>query len=366
MIPMRFGCFVTAMIVLLTAAFAPGQTTLPTATPPATPPPAAEFRDGKWQPVQPAATPAAAAASPASDSILDHAQQLLTAKDPVAAQTVALYWIKTHDNKAPGRDRAIFIVAQAKYAIAGWQDWLYSFYWCDEVLDEYPDSKYFNAALDLQYKIADAYLSGKKDEFLGLGLIGEEDEAVEMLYRIQARVPGSPLAQKCLLRTADYYYAHGDFELAHDTYGYFIKSFPRAKQVPQAKLRQAFSSLAQFKGIRFDPTALYNARTELVDFSMAYPEMAEEENVAGIISRIDQALARKLFVTAEYYRNTQKWHGAVYMYRYLILTYPNAVDVPEARRRLAGMPGDALKDAQPRPGTDYTPPGDPTQAGGAP
>jgi outer membrane assembly lipoprotein YfiO len=355
---MRLGCFVTSMIVLLSAGFAHAQTTAPT-----TPPPAAEFRDGKWQPVESTAAPTAASA-PVADSMLDHAQQLLASKDPDAAQTVALYWIKTHTSKAAGRDRAIFLVAQAKFAIDGWQDRTYAFYWCDNLLDDYPDSKFFVQALDLQYKIADADLLASKNKPFGLGFFGDEDEAIEMLYRIQIRVPGSPLAQKCLLRTADYYYANGHYDLAHDTYGYFIKSFPRSKQVPQAKLRQAFASLAQFKGIRFDPTALYNAKTELVDFSMAYPEMAEEENVAGIISRIDQALARKLFVTAEYYRNTQKWHGAVYMYRYLILTYPNAADVPEAKRKLAEMPKDALKDAEPRPGADFTPQGDPQQAGG--
>jgi outer membrane assembly lipoprotein YfiO len=348
---MRFGPGLVAVFLLLRGAqaFAQTPTTAPTA----------EFRNGHWQPVASAPTTA-----PAPDPILNQAQQLLNTKDPAAAETVALFWLKTHTNKAPGRDRALFLTAQAKLGVDSGQDRLLAFYYCDELLDEYPDSKLFGAALRFQYQIADAYLSGKKGTLLGLPIISYTDEAIQMLYRIQLRTPGSPLAERCLLRTADFYYSEGEYALAHDAYGYYVKAFPRAKMVPQARFRQACASLAQFRGVRFDPTNLLNARAELVDFSTAYPALAATKNVNGIIVRIDQALARKLFVTADFYRRTHAYHGAVYMYRYLIMSYPNAIDTPAAKAALAEMPKSALADPEPVPGADYTPPTDPVEPGG--
>jgi outer membrane assembly lipoprotein YfiO len=349
---MRFGLGFAAIFLLLagTASLAQNPTTAPTA----------EFRNGHWQPVASAPTTTA----PAPDPALDQAQQLLNAKDPAAAETVALYWIKTHTNKAPGRDRALFLTAQAKFGVDSGSDKLLAFYYCDELLDEYPASSLFGAALRFQFKIADGYLSGKNDSFLGLPIVGRTDEAIQMLYRIQLRTPGSPLAERCLLRTADFYYAEGEYGLAHDAYGFYVKAFPRAKMVPQARFRQACASLAQFRGVRFDATNLLNARAELIGFSTAYPELAATKNVNGIVVRIDQALARKLFITADFYRRTHDYHGAVYMYRYLIMSYPNAIDIPEARQALAGMPKATLADPQPVPGADYSPPVDPLEPGG--
>src|SRR5207253_4944771 len=121
------------------------------------------------------------------------------------------------------------------------------------------------AALQRQYEIADAYLGGYKRRFLGIALFGAEDEAVEMLYRIQQRSPGSPLAEKALLRTGDYYYKDSEFDFAADVYAVFVHSYPRSPEVPKVKLRQAFSYYAQFRGLKFDATPIIDARQQLVE-----------------------------------------------------------------------------------------------------
>ncbi len=303
--------------------------------------PSAELRDGHWLTVTPAAS------QPAADAELDHVQQLLRTGDAAAALDLAQAWVARHGKKAANPDRAIYLLAQANYQL---DDRIRSFYFLDELMDEYPESGLFYPALQRQYDIADAFLNGHKTRFLGLSLVPAEEEAVEMLFRIQQRSPGSALAEKSLLRTADYYYASGEFLLAHDAYGYFIKNYPRSPELPRVKLRQAFSSLAQYRGVQFDPTAMLDARAELSDIIVAYPAMAREENLVGLIGRIDQALSRKLLFTADYYRRTRKLRAAVFMYRYLLTTYPAGPDVQAAKDALAGMPKEALGDANPTPG----------------
>jgi outer membrane protein assembly factor BamD (BamD/ComL family) len=318
---------------------------------PTTQPPAAEFRDGRWQPVAPPQP-----AVPPADPELDHVQQLLDHNDGDAAFAVAVQWIKGHDKVAPQRDRALYLIAQALYRT---DDWVRAYYYLDELMDEYPASPLYSAALEVQFHIADGFLDGHKIRALGLPILPATDEAVEMLYRIQQRAPGSPLAERALLRTADFYYANGDYDLAQDAYDFYAKQYPRSDHVPQVKLRAAFAALARFRGPRFDATPMLDARTKLADFAVAYPALAAEENVPGILAKIDDELALKLYLTADFYRRTGATDGAVYMYRYQLLTYPNGPHAADARAALAAMPAWALAQPSPQAGQSYAPPASP-------
>ena len=101
---------------------------------------------------------------------------------------------------------------------------------------------------------------------------------------------------------------------------------------------------------------MLEARAKLADIQVAYPELAKEENVTEVIQKIDDALATKLYVTADFYRRTRDYSGAVYTYRYLINLYPQASRIADARAALATMPKVALEQPEPQPGAQYMPP----------
>lgn len=296
---------------------------------------------------------------------MDRAEAFLEAHHWQPAHDLLVPWLKAHP-KAPDRDRGLFLLAQIYHQNG---DRIRAFYHLDELLDNYPDSKLFYPALEMQYEIADAYLNGFRNTFLGLPIISATDEAIEMLYRIQERSPGSPLAERALKRTADFYFNSSQFDLAADAYGAFIRSYPRSPDIPQVRLRQAFSNLAQFRGPRFDATPLIDARAQFKDVQARYPELAAEANVPQWIDRIDADLARKAYITADFYRRTNKPAAAVFMYRYVIQTYPNFHDADLARRELTRMPRWAL-DQPPPPlsnpeaaATQPTPPSGPARPG---
>ena len=313
-----------------------------------TEPAAAEFRDGRWQTIRPAAPTVVA-----PDPELDHVQQLIDARDGEAALALGLRWVKSHAKSAPQRDRALYQVAQS---LVQADDWIKAYYYLDELMDEYPASPLFGPAMEGQYRIADGFLNGHKRLTFGLPIVDAEDEAVEMLFRLQQRSPGSPLAERALLRTADYYYADADYDLAHDAYQFYAKQYPRSDRTPQAKLRAAFASLAQFRGPRYDATPMLEARTQLADFALAYPALSAEENVPGILAKIDEELAVKLYLQADYYRRTGAGVAAVYVYRYLVLTYPRSTQAADARVALSTMPAKALAGPMPQAGRPYVPP----------
>jgi outer membrane assembly lipoprotein YfiO len=159
-----------------------------------------------------------------------------------------------------------------------------------------------------------------------------------MLYRIQARSPGSELAEKALLRTADYYYSDSQFDLAADAYAAYLRNFPRSPLTSRVKLRQAYSNLAQFRGLKFDPTPVIDARTQLLDLSAQFPNVANEENIQSLLERIDATFAKKLYVTADFYRRTKQPRAAAYVYAYLVAAYPDSPEARKAEGRLNGLP----------------------------
>jgi outer membrane assembly lipoprotein YfiO len=292
-----------------------------------------------------------------SEPDLDRAEQLLYHGNHDQAKSICLAWEKTH-KESPVRDRALFLIAECEFEA---DDRIKSFYYLDELMDECPESKLFYVALDKQYRIADDFLNGHKMRFLGMPLFEAYDEAIEMLYRIQQRSPGSPLAEKSLLRTADFYYATSQFDLAKDAYASYIRGYPRSPRIPRIKLRRAFSSLALFHGLKFDATDIIDARAELVDIQRDYPQLADEENVPAVIARIDSAFGRKILEVGAYYERVHLPKAAVYHYRYLAETYPNSAEADEARRRIATMPAWALQDPPPPAGDGYAPSTQPSQ-----
>jgi outer membrane assembly lipoprotein YfiO len=277
--------------------------------------------------------------------VLDRADRLLAARRHGAAHSLVLNWLK-RNRSASDRDRGLFLLAESYYQYG---DRLKAFYQLDELLDLHPDSKLFYPALEKQYEIADRYLRGYKRRLFGLPLLGAEDEAIDMLFRIQERVPGSPMAERALLRTADYYYHKGQYELAADAYAFYARAFPRSPVIPRVKLRQAFSALAQFRGRYYDVTPLIDARAQLEGLQAAFPEMAEQEGIAPIVKRIDASMADKLYWTGNFYRRTNDYRGAAYMFRYLISRYPDSPEAAKAQQRLDQLPKWALHDPPPAP-----------------
>jgi outer membrane assembly lipoprotein YfiO len=321
-----------------------------------------EYREGHWPEVSavPAPTTAAATQAATVDPTLDLIEQLIQQGRFADARKRCVEWLLANKH-SQWRDRGLFLEADALY---GYGNRIKAFFYLDELMDEYPESNLFYPALQKQYQIANAYLNGYKRRILYLPILGAEEEAVEMMYRIQQRSPGSPLAEKALLRTADYYYSSDDFDLAADAYGAYVRSYPRSAVLPRVRLRQAFSNLAQFRGLRFDATPVIDARIQLVSLMNDYPEVANQENIPQILQRIDETFARKLFGIADFYSRTHEPRAAVYTYRFLTSTYPSSPEAAKAKRALGGMPQWALN--QPAPaagpiGVPTTAPTTPTQ-----
>jgi outer membrane assembly lipoprotein YfiO len=304
--------------------------------------------DNKWHAVEQPATQPTVSNEPVANPELDVIENLLAHHQGKAAKDRMIQWIKANPI-APDRDRGLFLLAEM-YDQVG--DKLRAFFHLDELMDTYPESRLFFPALEKQYAIADRFLRGYKRRFLGIPFISTEEEGVEILFRIQERAPGSPIAERSLLRTADFYYDDSQFDLAADAYSAYVHAYPRSPEVPRCRLREAFASLAQFRGLRFDATPVINAKTQLENINAEYPDLANRENVKDVLERIDGILAARVATTAEFYVRTHEPRAAVYNWRYLIENFPNTAEAARARKKLESAPKWALELPTPQGGRE--------------
>lgn len=296
---------------------------------------------GQWGEVRGPAT------QPAVNPALDRVSTLVDARRGGAVIEAALAWLKDPANAAaPDRDRALALLADG-YVLDN--DLIIAYYHLDELMDKHPESRLYYLALEKQYAIADMYLRGRKDTFLGLPIVGREEEAIDMLFRIQSRAPGSPIAERSLMRTADYYFDTSQFDFSTDAYGAYVRAYPRSPEIARARLRQAFSSYAQYRGRKFDATALLDARAQFEDIKVRYPDLAAESNVQEFLERINEQLAKKMLATADFYRRTGKPVSAAYTLDELIVRFPNTAEAEAAKRELAALPPGAVERARAAP-----------------
>jgi outer membrane protein assembly factor BamD (BamD/ComL family) len=113
------------------------------------------------------------------------------------------------------------------------------------------------------------------------------------------------------------------------------------------QLRQAYSNLAQFRGLKFDPTPVIDARQQLLKLAADYPQVAQEENIQSLLDRIDATFAKKLYVTADFYRRTKEKRAAAYVYTYLIQAYPDSPEASKAKGQLLTLPQPMIEPAVP-------------------
>jgi len=304
---------------------------------------------GQWEQVN---ARSATTTAPANVPTLDRVEELLRQNKNRDAQKLAIKWVNANHNH-PQRDRGLFLIAQAFYQYG---NRIRAFYYLDELMDEYPESSYYSTALEKQYQIADRFLNGYKRRFLRVPMFHAYDEAVEMLFRIQHRAPGSPLAERALLRTANYYYHDGQYDFAADTYAAYLRSYPRSPITPRVRLRQAYSMYAQFRGPKFDATPAIDAREQLKELIAQYTELAKEENLPALVEQIDRTLVQKLLVTADYYRRTHEPLGAAYTYRYVVKAYPQTEEARAAESAIRDLPQWAVNGApEPAISAGYAP-----------
>jgi len=283
---------------------------------------------GKWLPV---ASPAAGTEA----GELELALTELAQNKPKKARARLKKWLKRYPG-SPRRPEALMALADAELALGNRMK-AYRTY--EKILDEYPGRESDERILRREFAIAVAFLAGVKQKFLGMRLFSAYDEALDMLDRITMRAPSATLAEEAIKAKAEYFYRTGQFELAEAEFGRLAQDFPRGRYYRYALLIAARAALARFPGLAFDDSALLEARERFITLKDQFPDLAAQEDVDAVIRRIEETMARKQLMVAQWYRKQGRQRSAAFYCEDILERWPQTAAAAEARDLLARLTG---------------------------
>lgn len=230
------------------------------------------------------------------------------------------------------------------------------------VIKKFAGTPDYVTALERELDIAVRYANGWNKRFLGLRIEDAGDLAVEMLIRIQERLPGSTLAERAAIELADYYFRKRDMQLAAEAYELYVINFPNGPNRLRAMERRIYATIARFKGPRNDAAGLIDAKEQIKTFEMQYPAEAERQGLdTAMVARLDESAAAQMLDTAEWYGRVGDQAGARYTLRRLIAKHPQST----AARKAAQILGLSTVAPEPAPAAPSEPaPEGPGPAGG--
>ena len=293
-------------------------------------------------------------------------RRTLVSGDAGKAESEAEDWIEAN----PGSDLLVEAYLLKADAVAAQGDYYRSLEDYELVIVLYPGTDQYRVAVEREYDIAKLFVGGlkRKGRWLGFRAFDADDTGVELLIRVQERLPGSTLGERASIDIGDYYFDKGDMEMASEAYDLFILNYPNSRQREWATLRLIQASLARYKGPQFDPSGLTDAAQRLREYQRDYPAAAEKIGADALMVRINESLAKKKLVTAQWYEERGLERGAITMYRNVVTDYPGSAAAIEALKELdeRGLPvidpraakRAAKRDAQNRGDPGFEPGGD--------
>lgn len=282
---------------------------------------------------------------------LQEVRRLIAEERPKRALRGAKAWLERYPDH-PDRPEAMLLQGDAQVARGRFYKALFAY---ERLIRLYPQSDQYDTALRREFEIARLFVTGTKRRMLGVRLLPADGEGEELLIRIQERAPGSDLGERASLLLGDYYFDHGEMQLATDAYDLFLVNYPRSERREWAILRLIQASLARFRGPGFDKTGLLDARQRLATYRREYPAAAERIGAAALLARIDESLARHAMVSAKWYADRGEDVSAAYLYRRVVAEHPRTAAAAEALDRferirdrvdLTGLPAELPPDEE--------------------
>jgi hypothetical protein len=264
--------------------------------------------------------------------VIDRARQDLADDRPGAAYATINAWIEANDRKlgavSPYLAEALLVRADALTASGDEYNALYDY---ERIIREFPGTETYVVAVERELDIGVRYLGGLKRKWLGLRVVDATDEGEELLIRVQERLPGSRLAERAGIELADYYYKNHDLALSAEAYDLFLDNYRNSQYTMKAMQRRVYSTIAQFKGPRYDGSKLLDAQILVQRFANLYPSQAQRVGLdAALMARLDESAGLSLMESARWYLRRDDWAGARYTLQRLIEEHPQTSAAREA------------------------------------
>jgi len=244
----------------------------------------------------------------------------------------ALEQLKKEFPEVAGQDLDAFIEAEMLFCNGRFDKAVRAY---DKFLDGFPESALFEAALDRQFGIATAFLTGQKRIVLGIFRIKGYAEGKRIMERITERAGlDSPLGLRAALAIAEGFEKRGKFEDAYLKWQEISLQWSTGQIGRDVLLAMARCKHAAYKGPKYDGSNLISAKSYYESFRSRYPEDARELDVDGKLKLIEEEQSVKQLSIGEYYQRTGNKQSANLYYQMVIDNWPGSSAAGTAKEML--------------------------------
>lgn len=199
---------------------------------------------------------------------------------------------------------------------------------------DYRESKLFDAALERQLHIAEAFLAGRKKTALVIFKIKGYAEGVKIMEGITERAGDRAIALKAALAVAKSYEERKMLNEAYLKWSEISWQWKTGEIAKQALLSMARNKHAMYRGPKYDASGLTSAKSYYEDYKLQYLQDAEEIDVDKILQQIDEQLSYKQFSIGQYYQKIGNRLSANLYYNMVIQNWPESSTAELAKQIL--------------------------------
>lgn len=264
-----------------------------------------------------------------TESLLADARRALAEDRPGAARVILDPWIKANERSGdPLLPQALLLRGDALTALGDEYNALYDY---ERIIKEFTGTESFATAVERELNIGVNYVNGLERKFFGLRILNAEDIGEELLIRVQERMPGSRIAERAGIELADYYYRTRQLKLAAEAYDLFTQLYPRSQYATKAMERRIYSTIAMYKGPRYDGSPLLDSQVLVRRFASLYPAQAKAAGLDdALVARLDDSAADELLETARWYLRNDDEVSARFVLKRLLRERPRSAAAQDA------------------------------------
>ncbi len=203
------------------------------------------------------------------------------------------------------------------------------------LIQRYPDTPNFERAVAAQVTIANLYLGGKPQKFLGIPIGNSAERAQEMYTAIVGNAPYSKFAPVAQFNLGLAYEKKSQPFEAIKAYQVLLDSYPNSDigddalyQIGFVYMRVGFGSGSQ------DMSALVAAKNTFEDFLIEFPDSEKAPQARENLLQLDGKQSTDILRIAEFYEFSNDLKGAVIYYNEVIRRAPNTEDATFAKARI--------------------------------
>jgi len=205
----------------------------------------------------------------------------------------------------------------------------------DKVLDKFPESSLYDAALERKFAIGTAFLAGQKKSVLGVFKIRGYAEGRKIMEGISDRAGDSPIALRAAMSVVKSLEKRQKFDEAYHKWSEIQSRWPTGQIGRDSLLGMARCKHAAYKGPKYDASELISAKSYYEDFKLRYPQDAKELEIAEKLEIINEQIAMKKFEIGQYYQKTGNEQSANLYYQMVADNWAGT-EAAKMVRKLAG------------------------------